>query len=53
MVTWWDDDVVTMTYKLCVDVLCFVIMSWIQRIKVILTKSRGLFLKQTPDERIN
>lgn len=37
METWWDD-VVTMTYRLCVDVLCFVIMSCIQRIKVIVTE---------------
>lgn len=33
METWWDD--VVTTYRLCVDVLCFVIMSCIQRIKVI------------------
>lgn len=40
--TWWDD-VVTMTYRLCVDVLCFVMMSCIQRIKVVVTKLTLLF----------
>lgn len=45
METWWDD-VVTMTYRLCVDVLCFGIMSCIQRIKVTVTKLTLCF-KQT------
>lgn len=36
------DDVVTTTYRLCVDVLCFVIMSCSQRIKVRETKHRLL-----------
>lgn len=47
METWWDD-VVTMTYRLCVDVLCFVIMSCIQRIKVRVTSLTGFcFLTDT------
>lgn len=42
METWWDDVVAT-TYRPCVDVLCFVIMSCIQRIKVIVTEQTLLF----------
>lgn len=40
---WWDD-IVIMTYRLCVDVLCFVIMSYIQRIKIIETEVTLVFL---------
>lgn len=42
----WLDDVVTMTYRLCVDVLCFVTLSCIQRIKVIVTKRLRVFLSK-------